>query len=203
MEGDFKMKKISILFFVLAIVLCISGCKSDLKNQIESSDGANDIVVADENKTESKKSAEEIKSDKTEYKSELGFKVEYDEEAFLHSFENGIEKFDCIINEEQKLPIYIAIQLLENTDAQSVADGLALQSGRDDVTVTDTIFGGGGMLAKGVNYTEKVNGVEQIFSFHAIDTEKGVVLIEAVGYVDQPKKADSNMEEFFARFFVE
>ncbi len=138
-----------------------------------------------------------------EYESKLGFKVTYDKKAFTHSFKGGIEKFVCKTDEEQKSPIYIAIQLFADKDAQTLAEELALQSGKDDVTIADTYFGGGNIPTKGVYYTKEANDVEQIFSFHIVDTDDGAMLIEAVGYVGQPSIADFYLEQFFATFFVE
>ncbi len=182
------MKKTFVLLLSLFIAFSVSACKTTL------------VDVGDQL---DEKTAVYTNEDIKQYKSELGFNVKLDEKAFSHTFENNKEKFINLTEEEQKSPIYIAVQLFKDTDAKELAESLVLQSGKDDVSVKDTYFGGDGKLMNGVYYTKKANDIEQIFSFHTVDTPKGAMLIEAVGYVDQPKSADVNMEEFFATFFVD
>ncbi len=186
------MKKLGVLFLMLAMAVSVGGCEQ----RIGGGDEATETNVGNYN--------EEFKLG--EYTSDSGFRVSYNEEAFEHDTENGADKFTYIYKDDEKVksPIYITIKLLKDTDAQTVAEDLVAQSGRDDVEVLETFFGGSNTLTKGVTYNkEGKKGIEQIFSYHTVDTDKGTLLIEAVGYVDQPDFANFFMEEFFGRFFIE
>ena len=198
------MKKISFFVLSLLVMTMIMGCNGNKKNVylpeakndaaytvIGGADGPTDIVINSEGLTK--------------YKSELGFEVKYDVDKFGHSFENNIEKFTYETKgqtEESILPTYITVVLNDEMDAKTVTDGLVLQSGKDDVIIGTSRFGADSIDTAIVQYTKENAGGEQIFSFHIFDTDKGTMIIEAVGYVGQDNTVDSKFEQFFANFSI-
>ena len=85
-------------------------------------------------------------------------------------------------------------------DAQTLADGLALQSGQDGVAVQDTYFGAEGLDTKCVYYEQEVNGVTQALAFYAVPTDEGSLLVEICGYVGMPQQIEAKFEEMLGTF---
>ena len=85
-------------------------------------------------------------------------------------------------------------------DAQTLADGLALQSGQDGVAVQDTYFGAEGLDTKCVYYEQEVNGVTQALAFYAVPTDEGSLLVEICGYVGMPQQIEAKFEETLGTF---
>ncbi len=182
------MKKSCALALVLAMIFSIAACQSSSVGVIGGADEPTSIIVSDKNDV--------YKS----YESALGFKMTYDSSEFEHKFEENIERF--IYKEKLDAPIYTAVQLFNDMDAQMLSQGLALQSGTDDVMLYSTHLGADGIETKSVYYTKTAGEIEQIFSYHIVDTDKGALLVETVGYVGQTKKADSKLEELLASFSI-
>ena len=97
-------------------------------------------------------------------------------------------------------PVYVAIQLYPDMDAQTLADGIVLQSGQDGVAVQDTYFGADNLEAKSVSYEEVVNGVTQVHTFYALPKREGALLVEITGYADLPLQIQAKLEEMAGTF---
>lgn len=155
---------------------------------IGGADGPTSVIVGDKNDVY--KTCE----------SSLGFKMIYDSSVFEHESEDNTERF--IYKEVSDMPIYTTVQLFDDMDAQTLSQGLVLQAGNDDVMQYSTRIGADGIETKSVYYTKMLNEMQQIFSFHIVDTDKGALLVETVGYVGQSQKADGKLEELLASFSV-
>lgn len=94
----------------------------------------------------------------------------------------------------------MSVQLHSDMSADTLAEGLALQSGIDGVEVQDTYFGANGTATKSVYIEQEINGVNQIQTFYAIPSGTGSLLVELGGYVGMPDGAEHKMQEITGSF---
>lgn len=64
--------------------------------------------------------------------------------------------------------MYLSVLPYADMDAQTLAEGLALQSGVDGVEVQDTNFGADGVESKSVYIEKEAGGVTQVQIFYAV-----------------------------------
>lgn len=199
-------KKNLALFLAVICVVTFSGCTGKEKNLSESTSPKETTI---ENK-ESTSNTEDVGEDKYEYPSEdagevvqessLGYSMKYDPTVFTL---NESDKEDVFVyNTDEKLDasIYISIQSYVDMDVETLAKGLALQSGEDGVNVQDTYMGADSIETKSIYLEKEVKGIKQTQVFYAIPMEKGSLLVEIDGYVDMPKIAESKIEEMLGTF---
>ena len=133
--------------------------------------------------------------------SRLGYSMAFDPTVFtLDDTGEGSDIYTYHTAETLEGPAYIAVQSYPDMDAQTLADGLALQSGQDGVAVQDTYFGAEGLDTKCVYYEQEVNGVTQALAFYAVPTDEGSLLVEICGYVGMPQQIEAKFEETLGTF---
>lgn len=133
--------------------------------------------------------------------SRLGYSMTFDPTVF--TLDDTGEDLDIYTYHTSELldgPAYIAVQSYPDMDAQTLADGLALQSGQDGVTAQDTYFGADGLDTKCVYYEETVDGVTQAHAFYAVPKGEGSLLVEITGYVNMPQQIEAKFEEMLGTF---
>jgi hypothetical protein len=129
------------------------------------------------------------------YESPLGYSVEYNTEMFTLTSGSDSDRFECIGVEDLQAPIYVAVTAYPDMDAETVANGIVLQVGRDDVTAENGTFGDevdGWMI----HYDEEAGGLHFYYSYFAVPQGEGTLLLEAGEYVDfeGQEEVDGNIE---------
>lgn len=134
-------------------------------------------------------------------KSRLGYSMTFDPTVFtLDDTGEDSDIYTYHTSEALDGPAYIAVQSYPDMDAQTLADGLALQSGQDGVAAQDTYFGADGLDTKCVYYEEDVDGVTQAHAFYAVPKGDGSLLVEITGYVNMPQQIEAKFEEMLGTF---
>lgn len=198
-------KNLALLLAVICMVT-FSGCTGKEEKLPDS-------TIPEETGIENKESisnTEDVGEDKYEYPSEdagervqessLGYSMKYDPKVFTLSETDKEEVFTYNTAEKLDASVYIAIQSYTDMDAETLAKGLALQSGIDGVDVQDTYMGADSIETKSVYIEKEVKGIKQTQVFYAIPMEKGSLLVEIDGYVDMPKIAESKIEGMLGTF---
>jgi predicted small lipoprotein YifL len=190
------MKK-QILALLLTVIFTISltacgrtGDTADTADTTETVDTAETETVPESTVTD-----EGEDNSTVSYESPLGYSVEYNTDMFSLTSESANDRFDCIGVENMEAPIYVVVTSYPDMDAETVANGIVLQIGRDDVTAENGTFGQG-TEAWIVNYNEEINGVYNYYSYFAVPKGDGTLLLEVgeyVGYEGQ-EKVDGNIE---------
>lgn len=107
------------------------------------------------------------------------------------------------IGGDSPMPVYLAVQVFPGETAQTIAEGLRLQSGSDGARIEDAAVGRDGLAAKSV-YIERTVGeiseVTQYQRFYALDTPEGCVLLEAGSYDGAPAAADEGLKNMLDSF---
>lgn len=133
-----------------------------------------------------------ISSDKTTYESPLGYSLTYDSELFTLMESEGAETFIC---NALDIMVYIAVQKYADMDAETVADGLVLQSGMDGLEITDTSIGADDAEAKKVEIVMETGSVKQIQTCYAIAVGEGTLLVEVFSFEGIPESIDLKLQE--------
>lgn len=136
------------------------------------------------------------------YESKLGYSLTYDPTAFTLDETGESDIFTYNTSEELAAPIYLSFQKYTDMDAQTLAEGLALQSGIDGVEVQDAYFGADNLMVKTVYIEKEVNGVRQIQIFYAIPVEEGSLLLDIGTYVGVSMMTDAKLEEMLGTLEV-
>lgn len=134
--------------------------------------------------------------------SSLGYSMTYDPTVFVLDETGESDSYVYMTAEKLDASVYITVQKYTDMDAQTLAEGLALQSGIDDVKVQDTFFGADGLETKSVYVEKEVEGVTQIQVFYAVPVEEGVLLVEIGSYVGVPETVDWKFEEMLGTFVL-
>lgn len=191
------MRRMTVfLALACACALSLAGCAKDAQT---SKDAAADNTVQAEPETVYEYPAEDAGPVLEE--SRLGYSMTFDPTVFtLDDTGEGSDIYTYHTAETLEGPAYIAVQSYPDMDAQTLADGLALQSGQDGVAVQDTYFGAEGLDTKCVYYEQEVNGVTQALAFYAVPTDEGSLLVEICGYVGMPQQIEAKFEEMLGTF---
>lgn len=220
---EMNMKK-KILALLLAVT-CVISCSACASKEGSQSDGIvqkeTDVVggeTALDTKAEETDKAETEETDQTEadggeyeypsedagtvaWESPLGYSMTYDPTVFTFDDTGEAEVFTYNTAEKLDAPVYISVQSYPDMDAQTLAEGLALQSGIDGVEVQDSYFGAVTVETKVVYIEKEVEGVKLIQIFYAIPKGEGSLLVEAATYADAPwQEIDWRIEEMLGTF---
>lgn len=132
--------------------------------------------------------------------SPLGYRMAYDPAAFtLDDTAEGMESYQYL-SAEPAAPVHVSIQAYADMEARTLAEGLALQSGMDDVTVQDTCFGKDNLEAWSVAVEKTTEEMVQTQVFYVLPASSGSLLIEIGGYAGMPETAEGKIEEMLASF---
>lgn len=195
-----KRKTLALLLTAVCVasLSACGGASDNSSNNAEAAIEASSEVASVEETVEAETGDDvaDSSSDLVEYESPLGYTVQYYGQEFNLTSDENSDTFEfCGDGVELEAPIYVAIQLYTDMDAETVADGVALQSGQDGVTVEDSTFGEG-IEAKRVSYQEEVEGLTWVYTYFAIPKGDGCLLMEVgeyIGYEGQ-EMVDGNIE---------
>lgn len=218
-----KKKLLTALLTVISVI-SLSACTEKEAEQADSSNGETIEVASTVNESESDMLSEvmdDVDVDVTattmddmiyEYPSEnhtsevqessLGYSMTFDPSVFVLDDTGEADDYVYMTAEKLDAPVYISVQQYPDMDAQTLAEGLALQSGIDDVKVQDTFFGADGLETKNVYVEKEVEGVTQIQIFYAVPVEAGSLLVEIGSYVGVPETVDWKFEEMLGSFVL-
>ncbi len=135
-----------------------------------------------------------------EWESPHGYSMTYDPTVFTLDDTGEADVFTYNTAEKLDAPVYISVQAYPDMDAETLADGLVLQSGIDGVEAQDAYFGADSMETKNVYIEKEVDGVKQIQIFYAIPAGEGSLLVEMGSYVGVPENVDWKFEEMLGTF---
>lgn len=202
------MKKVWSVFLIIlmAAVCMLNGCGQS-NDQTDQEDGnllekesvVNTSDVLMENNDWDNSYPEEDNTSAV-WESEFGYFMTYDPTVFTVDDTTDIDVFSYNTAESMEAPVYISVQKYSDMDAQTLADGIVLQSGMDGTEAQDTYFGADSLAAKCVYMEQDINGVKQIQIFYAIPIESGSLLVEIGSYIGAPLNVDSKLEEMLGTF---
>lgn len=202
------MKKVwSVFLIILMAAACmLNGCgqsndQTDQEggNLLEKESVVNTSDVLMENNDRDNSYPEEDNTSAV-WESEFGYSMTYDPTVFTVDDTTDIDVFSYNTAESMEAPVYISVQKYSDMDAQTLADGIVLQSGMDGTEALDTYFGAGSLATKCVYMEQDINGVKQIQIFYAIPIESGSLLVEIGSYIGAPLNVDSKLEEMLGTF---
>ena len=203
-----KKKLLTALLTVISVI-ALSACAEKEAEQAERSNGETIEAVSIANESDVNETttvddmvyeypAEEHASEVQE--SSLGYSMTYDPTVFVLDETDESDSYTYMTAEKLDASVYIAVQKYTDMDAQTLAEGLVLQSGSDDVEVQDAFFGADSLETKLVYVEKEVEGVTQIQIFYVIPVEEGALLVEIGSYVGGPEVVDWKIEEMLGTF---
>jgi hypothetical protein len=126
-----------------------------------------------------------VKVGYTEYESPLGYTIEYDESMYTLTSTSDLDTFEYTGGWDLKAPVFVAVQLYTDMDAQTVADGIILQIGRDDVTAEEGNFGNY-LEGLRIDYDEELDDVKLIHNYFIVPSGNDCFVMEAQDYYGIP-----------------
>ncbi len=136
-------------------------------------------------------------SQKVVYESPLGYSLTYDSELFSFVEADGVDSFIC---NALDIMVYIAVQKYTDMDAETVANGLVLQSGVDGLEITEAFLGTDNVEAKKVEIVTQTGGVKQIQTCYVIALKEGTLLVEVFTFEGIPESIDLKLQEMLDSF---
>lgn len=216
-----KKKNLALLLAVTCVISC-SACADKTGNQLDNStQKETDAVggeIAPDTKTEETDTAVEMEeTDTTEadgveyeyptedagtvaWESPLGYSMTYDPTVFTLDDTGEADVFTYNTAETLDAPVYISVQSYPDMDAQTLAEGLVLQSGIDDLEIQDGYFASVSVETKLVYIEKETDGLKQILIYHVIPVGEGSLLVEMGTYAGVPLIVDGVMEETINTF---
>lgn len=201
------MKKKSKIFLVCISMMLLAACTQN--PQTPADDSTAETPMEEEHAAEVPE--ETVPEQEYEYPAEdagpvreesrLGYAMTFDPTVFtLDDTGEGLDVYTYHTAETLDGPAYIAVQSFPDMDAQTLADGIALQSGQGGVAAQSTYFGADNLDTQCVSYEADVNGVTQVHAFYAVPKGEGSLLVEITGYVDMPMQIQAKFEEMAGTF---
>jgi hypothetical protein len=120
-----------------------------------------------------------------EYESPLGYTIEYFSDMFSLTSDDTSDRFEYTGGWDLKAPVYVAVQLITDMDAKTVADGVALQSGQDGAQAEACTFGSD-VDGYRLDYIEERENIRYFYSFFAVPKGDGCLLMEVGEYLGIP-----------------
>lgn len=136
------------------------------------------------------------------YESPLGYTCKYDPTVFTLEATEGADQFVYQTEEKLEGQVYMTVLAYSDMDVETLFDGIVLQNNIEKSEVQNTIFGVDGIETKCAHIEADVNGVKQIYTYYAIPSGQGSLLVEFVGYAEMPETAESKVEEITGTFSV-
>lgn len=207
-------KKFLVVLITVSCVLSLIACskkeenKTGVAKENVSTESQADVPSADTEKIDEMVTTEQTgeyeyppeDNDSAVWESKIGYSMAYDPSVFTVNDVGEIDVFSYNTSENLDAPVYISVLQYTDMDAQSLADGLALQSGLDGVEVQDVYFGADNLETKCVYYEKEVDGVKQVETFYSIPKGDGALLVEIASYVGAPENVDAKFEEMLGTF---
>ncbi len=135
--------------------------------------------------------------------SPLGYSMVYDPTIFTLDDTGEADIFTYHTSETLEAPVSVSVLAYPDMDAETLADGIVLQSGVDGTAAQDTYFGAEGMLTKNVYLEKESDGITQTQVFYAIPAGEGSLLVEINGYIGMPANAEWMFEEMLGTFSLQ
>ncbi len=225
METKKKRKRIIALFLALTCACAFTACSGKNNDSAQEKKTASDVAEDTEGKTASdvtENTEDKMTSDITEdteseaaavttedaenegassqkvvYESPLGYSLTYDSELFTLAETDGVDSFIC---NALDIMVYIAVQKYTDMDAETVANGLVLQSGLDGLEITEAFLGADNVEAKKVEIVKQTGGVKQIQTCYVIALKEGTLLVEVFSFEGIPESIDLKLQEMLDSF---
>lgn len=207
------MKKKSKILLVCLSMMLLAACaensqtsadasaENNVEDHVTGSDESQSGIAPEETAPEQDYEYPSEDAGPVREESRLGYVMTYDPTVFtLDDTGDGRDIYTYHTSETLDGPVYIAIQSYPDMDAQTLADGIALQSGQDGVAAQDTYFGADSLDTLCVYYEEEADGVTQVHTFYAVPKGEGALLVEITGYVDLPLQIQAKLEEMAGTF---
>lgn len=188
------MKKFTALILTAGCVFFLFACGSREETQAESD------IQQETEMTDMQAESETAAETEKVVESELGYRMTYNPTAFTLDDAGELDIYTYSGADASEAPVYMSVQRYPDMDAQTLAEGLALQSGMDDVEVQDIWFGADGLESKNVYIEREVEGVTQIQIFYAVPMEEGSLLLEIGSYLGVAVTVDGYFEEMLGTF---
>lgn len=202
-------KKLVIALLTVGCVISLSACAEKEENQESNNNGSITESVSTETDSDIQEETlqEEQSNESSEndnasmvLESQLGYSMKYNPTAFTLNNTEDTDTYTYNTTESLDAPVYLSVQKHSDTDAQTLAEGLALQSGIDGVEVQDAYFGADSIETKNVYIEKEMDGVKQIQVFYAIPAGEGSLLLEITSYAGVTEAVDVELEEMLATF---
>lgn len=134
-----KKKLLSMVIIgMMAVLVCACGATED---EAQTTDEPGKAAATATLAVESGEQTEPTES-LEKYESVYGYAIEYDNNLFEVVNDEGTDYIQKKAqNFETETPVYISISLISEATSQTIADGLVLQSGKDDTKIEETIVG--------------------------------------------------------------
>lgn len=189
-------KKILALLLAVTCALSCTACEGKEESKTDGS-AQNEMETAGGEYEYPAEDAEAVL-----WESPFGYSMTYDSTVFTLDDTGEGEVF--IYNTAEKLdaPIYIAVQSYPDMDAQTLAEGLVLQSGIDGLEIQDNYFASVSVETKLVYIEKEVEGIKQIQIYNVIPKGEGSLLVEMGTYAGVPESVDWKMEETINTFML-
>jgi hypothetical protein len=196
-------RKALAMILVSVCTISLTACSGKSESPVSESSQQETEAEETEKAVETPEEETEEPADETTgvvHESAFGYSMSYDPSVFELEESDDADRFTYAGEEEVDAPIYISVLPYADMDAESLAAGLVLQSGRDDVTAEDTYFGADGIETKNVYIETEVGDITQVQAMYAIPMGEGSLLVEIGGYVGEPQMAEWKLEEMLGTF---
>lgn len=139
------------------------------------------------------------------WESILGYSMKYDPKIFTLDDTEESDSFLYHTSEKLKAPVYIAVTAYPDMDAQTLAEGVAIQNDIEESEIQDTYFGADSMETKCVYAEQDIEGndgewITTMQVFYVIPKEEGSLLVEIMGYERMPAAAEGAFEKMTGSF---
>lgn len=134
------------------------------------------------------------------YESDMGYSMTYDPSVITLDDTGEADRFLYHTAESLAAPVYISVMLYDDMDAETLTEGLLLQSGIDGLKAESTYFGADSIETKCIYIEKDAEGATQIQIFYVIPSSKGTLLVETGGYMGVPASADTAISEMLGTF---
>lgn len=200
-------KKLVIALLTVGCVISLTACagkeennKNESNVEAVSTENESDIQSEETIQEEQENESSEEEGTSLVFESNLGYSMTYNPAAFILNNTDDMDTYTYNTIESLDAPVYLSVQKHSDMDVQTLAEGIALQSGVDGVEVQDAYFGADSIETKNVYIEKEMDGVKQIQVFYAIPAGEGSLLLEITSYAGVTEAVDVELEEMLATF---
>ena len=185
------MRKKTVIYLIFMVfILGISACSKE--NFAEPEQTAEVTEQPEETSTNAPEEQEEtteepvVEKTATAKSETYGYEMEYNPDMFAYYNSEGIDNYTPVdASIEQEGTIFVAVQRLQGSNANEVAESFQVAS---DAEVEDATVGAKDYKSKYVYVANEIDGTVQFVKRYVVQHKKDVFLIEVSGYEGMDEK---------------
>lgn len=202
------MRKILIILLTVCLSCSLVSCGTNEPNKniselnsVEDTKNKNNNEINSDTTVSNENTPEYQNKNQGDFVSDLGYTLQFDP-AFitLDTTTDGVDKYYYNASEQLLAPVSVSIYKNTEMDRDEFLTNIIEESGIEDLEPIEVLFGANSLDSRAVIYQKEIDGIVRNATFHVLETENGLLIIEIWDYIDMPMDIVGEIEQMMGTF---